>query len=407
MNFTRTIALLTLLYCPITLAAQTTISGKIIAATDKKPLLFASVFISNTTKGQQTDENGAFQLNDVPAGEIDLVVTYVGFKRYSKRLKVDTLTRPLLIVLYPDEINLSGVTIRELRYGFKEYYPLFLEHFIGKTNFSESCKLLNPKDLRFALSEDGNEVIITAAKPLMVENMALGYTVQYELQEFRYDFKGNYVSFLGYPFFKEMTTKREKKQNTWIENRKKAYWGSLQHFCTSLRNQTAAQEGFTMYKLIRELKKVIAIPVRPEKRDSLGTLISPASKAVTLVEATDLKLRNNPSLKKIPTGTFSKYVQYLYNTPLQDTVVSSIKDSEFYLNFDNYLYVVYNKEQEESQFLSLGERNQPQISILSLLESPVLVEKNGSLRNPLSVLLEGRLGREKMGEFLPIDYVPD
>jgi CarboxypepD_reg-like domain len=407
MNFTKTIALLTLFCCPIMLVAQTSITGKIIAASDKKPLLYASVFISNTTKGQQTDENGAFQLNDVPAGEIDLVVTYVGFKRYSKRLKADTLTRPLLIVLYPDEINLGGVTIRELRYGFKEYYPLFLEYFIGKTNFSESCKLLNPKDLRFARSEDGNEVIITAAKPLMVENKALGYTVQYELQEFRYDLKGNYVSFMGYPFFKEMTTKREKQKKKWIENRKIAYWGSLQHFCTSLRNQTSAKEGFTMFELVRELKKVVAIPVTPEKRDSLGTLISPASKAVTLVEASDLKLKNNPNLKKIPTGAFSKYVQYLYNTPLQDTAISRLKDGDFYLNFDNYLYLVYAKEQEEPQFLQQGQIDKSQVSILSLLESPVLVEKNGSLRNPLSVLLEGRLGREKMGEFLPIDYVPD
>ncbi|WP_337044643.1 carboxypeptidase-like regulatory domain-containing protein [Emticicia sp. 17c] len=391
---------------PVLVYSQTTIEGRVISVDDKKPLPFANVFISNTTKGQQTDEKGHFKITNAPSGTIDLVISYIGYRTFSLQMRADTLKRPLLIMLQPDAIELKGVTIKRIKNGLKRYFPYFQEGFFGKTTFSAACKLKNPEALIFSMNEDNSELIITADEPLEIENKMLGYVVKYQLEEFRYHFTKQYLSYWGYPFFEEMQTKSDKKKQQWLKNRDIAYYGSSQHFFKALTEKKLEAEGFEIHTLIREQKKPYLIPLKPEQRDSTGKIISEASREKISVDSTDLKLRINQSLKKVPTNLFSKYVQYLVRTPLKEDEIIKQQGEAFILNFDNYLYVIYNKEFEEAQFLETGQKNIPQTSTLSLLEPSTIVERNGHLINPLAIIFEGRWGYEKIGELLPLDYLP-
>lgn len=385
--------------------SQLSIEGRVVDAADQKPLLFANVFISNTTKGQQTDDKGKFKLTNVPSGTIDLVISYVGYKTFSLQLKADTLKRPLLVMLTADAVELQGVTVKLIRDGYKKYFYIFREGFMGLTEFSKECKLKNPGVLTFRMSHDDTELIIRADEPLEIENKVLGYVVKYQLEEFRYHFKDRYISFWGYPFFEEMKTKSERRRKQWIEHRNKAYYGSSQHFLKALTEHKLTEEGFVMHTLIRQEKKMFSVPMVPAQKDSLGNIISEASKEKMVVDSTDIKLRLNESLRKIGSMGFSKYVQYLVRTPLKESEIVSTKADMYAIDFSNHLYVVYNKEFEEPQWAG-GQKNTPQYTILSLLESPALVEKNGHLINPLAIIFEGRWGQEKMGELLPFDYLP-
>jgi hypothetical protein len=406
MRFTA-ITIISLIFCSsLSAICQRTIEGRVIDATDKKPLIFANVFISNTTKGQQTDDKGKFKITNAPSGTIDLVISYIGYETFSLQLKADTLKRPLLILLNANSIELQAVTIKRIKDGYKRYFYIFEEGFMGKTIFSKECKLKNPKALTFTMSNDDSELIIRADEPLVIENKALGHIVKYQLEEFRYNFKERYVSFFGFPFFEEMKTRSDRRQKQWIENRNKAYYGSSQHFLKALTENKLAEEGYVIHKLIREQKKMFSVPLTAERRDSSGNIITQASKEKMMVDSTDLKLRAEQSLRKLPTNGFSRYVQYLVRTPLKESeVVSPYKDM-FAIDFSNHLYIVYNKEFEEPQFIEVGLKNIPQTSIISILESPVLVEKNGHLINPLALVFEGRWGNEKIGELLPFDYLP-
>lgn len=386
---------------------QINIEGRVVDATDKKPLIFANVFISNTTKGQQTDDKGKFKLTNVPSGTIDLIISYVGYQTFSLQLKADTLKKPLLVMLHADAIELQGVTVKIIRDGFKKYFYIFQEGFIGKTDFSKECKLKNPGVLTFRMNNDDSELIIRAEEPLEIENKVLGYVVKYQLEEFRYNFRDHYISYWGYPFFEEMKTKSERRRKQWIENRKKAYYGSSQHFLKALTEQRLTEEGYVMHTLIRQEKKIFSVPLVAAKKDTAGNIISEASKEKMMVDSTDLKLRIDQSLKKIGTSGFSKYVQYLVRTPLKESEIVNTQGDMFTLDFNNHLYIVYNKEFEEPQFIGSGQKEVPQVSILSLLESPAIVEKNGHLINPLAIIFEGRWGNEKIGELLPLDYSPE
>ena len=210
MTFKCIIKYITYLCFPLLSFAQRNIEGRVISGEDRKPLSFANVFISNSTKGQQADDKGRFKLTNVPAGVLDLVVSFIGYETISIKIKADTLRKPLLIMLSPDAIALQGVTVKRLKNGFERYYPLFKEHFLGKTAFSESCILKNPKALWFSLSDDESELTINADEPLEIENRALGYTIKYDLEEFKYSFSQSYVTYYGFPFFQEMTTKNNK-----------------------------------------------------------------------------------------------------------------------------------------------------------------------------------------------------
>ncbi len=402
----RSVVFFLLLGIPFYCSAQLNIEGRVIDAADKKPLAFANVFISNTTKGQQTDDKGRFKLFNVPTGTIDLVISFVGYYTFSLQLKTDTLKRPLLIMLQPEAIELQGVTIKTIKDGFKKYSHLFQDGFMGKTLFSAACKLKNPKALSFRMSNDDSELMIKADEPLIIENKELGYIIKYQLENFSYHFTQHYVSFYGYPFFEEMQTKSEKKKKEWIENRNRAYYGSTQHFFKALVDKRLTEEGYVMHKLIREQKKVFFVPMFPEKRDSLGNILTEASKEKITVDSADVKLRADHSLSKLPTSGFARHVQYLVRTPLKEEDVIGPSDDIYKIDFSNYLYVVYSKEYEEPQFLSAGQKNVPQVSILTMLDPPGLIEKNGHLINPLSIIFEGRWGNEKIGELLPLDYEP-
>ncbi len=404
----RSIFLYCLFVCIPTLSfCQRNIEGRVISGEDKKPLSFANVFISNSTKGQQADDKGRFKLTNVPAGVLDLVVSFIGYETISIKIKADTLRKPLLIMLSPDAIALQGVTVKRLRNGFERYYPLFKEHFFGRTAFSEDCVLKNPKALWFSLSDDESELTINADEPLEIENKALGYTIKYDLEEFKYSFSQSYVTYYGFPFFQEMTTKNERKQQKWHENREKAYFGSPQHFLKSTINHDWANAGYKVYTMIREEKRFFMVPLFPEIKDSLGNIIQHAAKAKKEVDSTDIILSKNIWLHKVPNPKRSPYVQYLHKLPLDENCVFEVRENLSLLNFENYLYVFYEREFEEPQFADLGKKDAPQVSILTLLEPKTLIESTGHLVNPLAVLFEGRWGIEKMGEFLPIDYEPE
>jgi hypothetical protein len=204
-----------------------------------------------------------------------------------------------------------------------------------------------------------------------------------------------------------MTTKNEKRQLKWHENREKAYFGSPQHFFKSTINYDWANAGFKVYTMIREEKRFFLVPIIPELKDSLGNIIQHASKHKKEIDSTDIIMSADPWLHKIPNPKHSHYVQYLKRLPLDENCVFEVREQQPLLNFDNYLYVFYEREFEEPQFADLGKKDSPQVSILTLLEPHALIEPNGHLVDPLAVLFEGHWGYEKMGEFLPLDYEPE
>lgn len=84
-------SLLTLFYTLFSflLLAQTgTIRGNVFDEETGDPVIYGNVLLEGTTLGTNTDLDGFFSLTDVPAGEYQLVVTYIGYDSTNVAVKV-------------------------------------------------------------------------------------------------------------------------------------------------------------------------------------------------------------------------------------------------------------------------------------------------------------------------------
>jgi len=59
------------------------VSGRLVDSADGLPLMYANVVVDGISTGATTDSNGAFTIDNVPSGNQNLVVTYVGYESLS------------------------------------------------------------------------------------------------------------------------------------------------------------------------------------------------------------------------------------------------------------------------------------------------------------------------------------
>ena len=68
--------------------AQESLSGKVLDFQTGNPLTGASVWTENLGRGAVTDENGEFTITKLPAGEIQLRISYLGFDAFRQTISV-------------------------------------------------------------------------------------------------------------------------------------------------------------------------------------------------------------------------------------------------------------------------------------------------------------------------------
>jgi hypothetical protein len=97
-------------------------------------------------------------------------------------------------------------------------------------------QMILPYVLDFRENEQG-EFVATAAKPLQIENWALGYGIVLVLEEFIAT--SQTLIYLASLRFDELSPESEKQFEHWRKNRLRAYHGSLRHFLATLSDTTA------------------------------------------------------------------------------------------------------------------------------------------------------------------------
>ena len=97
-----------------------TIRGFVSDKETGEPIMFCNVSIEGTSYGSQTDLNGMYTLSKIQSGEHTLLVTYVGYKKLTK--KVNLKTGQLLTVkleLETSTVNIDEVEISAERQAMK------------------------------------------------------------------------------------------------------------------------------------------------------------------------------------------------------------------------------------------------------------------------------------------------
>jgi hypothetical protein len=380
----------------ITLAQYGIITGKV--THEGSPLPRASVFLSNSSVGSATLEDGTFTLSGIRQGQYTLVVTILGYEDYSKTILVGTEPIKLNIEMTQKPLELREVVISSAA-DWKKNYEAFRKEFIGTDENAKYCTVMNPHILNLTYNPTKQLLHADADEFVVVENKALGYRVKFLLNDFKIDKIANLISREGQQVFEELPGSEAQKKK-WHEKREEAYYGSAMHFYRSLYTDKLAQEGFIIYHFNRYPN-----PDRPS--DEVLT-----RKIQYFKEHARTKEMVDSANYYIGLANISKwYHESLLQPPLHEFEVrtNGEKPGLWALHLPSYLYIAYTKKADDTPDKDLYRPlNQPNyaVSIITLTAPFIEFDMNGIVVANAPIY-EGAWSRNRLSDMLPVDYVPD
>jgi hypothetical protein len=231
---------------PVSAQPRGTIAGTVIDAKTKSPIPFATVFLANSSHGVESSANGSFQLEKIPPGKYDLVVSLIGYEKLSHAVEVSTNKVVLRLELIPQVTQLREVVVEVG--DWKKRYRIFEKYFLGQTPHASHCTIKNPDDIYLSYDKKTKVLKAEADSPIIVENVALGYRIYYLLSQFEFDEKAMILRVFGIPRFEDLTPKSERQGRHWRNERDAAYLGSLKHFMQSLLKRELKKNKFLIYR---------------------------------------------------------------------------------------------------------------------------------------------------------------
>ena len=255
MNLMKLISLVIFLLISneMTLLAQTRfenkISGRITNVETNAPLFNVNVFLANTTRGDATDKDGYYLIENIPPGAYDLVFSMIGFDLKiiqvqfieTKSMKFDTKLQPQ--VIKGKEIEVQATVPKKWRKNLEK----FTREFLGETQNAKKCSIINPEVLDFQTDQENKKFTAATDSILIIENRSLGYRAHIILDSFR--ISKDSVIYSTYPRFEELIPEDEKESLQWLENRFRTYNGSFRHFLSSLARGILEQEYFVLFTI--------------------------------------------------------------------------------------------------------------------------------------------------------------
>lgn len=370
MSFTRNLFMLLLLFLTANVYAQEryTIGGTV-KDENGQTLPGATVFLTGSKIITACNSSGEFTLASVIPGTYQLVVKMVGFMPETVPVTLKNGNQSFTVVLKPKSNQLNEVNI-SFDPNWDEHYAQFKKQFLGTTPNATACKILNPKVLHFRYSKRSRKLTASADDFIELENDALGYKINYLLNNFEYSDSTHVTWYQGSPAFEELKAKSDKQLKQWQKNRLTAYNGSVTHLMRSIYNDKVIGEGFRVYKIINkpppgvkyDKEKPIFFDQRPVLFDSLLTVTDKNFKSLT---------------------------------------------------YKDCLFVVYANEKEPYQFKDSGYKiDKPkgaivpagQFSMVNLSEPNVSIDANGNFSSPNALLFEGYMAWEQVADLMPLEY---
>ncbi|WP_229206705.1 carboxypeptidase-like regulatory domain-containing protein [Dyadobacter crusticola] len=222
--------------------------GKVTDEKTGKPLPFANVFINNSSIGTNADENGSYKLANLPIGNLELAVSFLGYETIKQTLRFEQPGTKTVLFKLKEGMELQGVTVYARKDKKREkHLKIITRELLGNNRFSKLCKIVNPEVLRISLDDNGH-LSAQTINALIIENYALGYRIHQDLDDFDY-FAGK-VYYGGSTRFELLVPKDDAQKKLWRANQKVAYQGSLKHLIASMVSDSLREQGFKVYQVI-------------------------------------------------------------------------------------------------------------------------------------------------------------
>lgn len=372
-NRVPALLLLSLLALPVLVQAQPNsqliLQGRVTDSVTAEPLAGAHVFIAESMIGTTTDGDGRYELRGVPTGANRLYVSIIGFEPDFRDLMLRASRVYVFDFALAERVFEAGEVVIEAERDDKWLDRLrkFERMFIGETPNAEATTIVNPEVLDF--EDKRGSFTAVATEPLIIENTALGYRIQYFLKDF--ESTPSRIRYDGEPLFEEMEPESAAQAAEWSARRREAFTGSFRHFALALIAGRSEAQGFKTY--------------------------------------------SRPSVTTTNPGTFDSGRAFngQQRFPLDPASLLTPGESagEHVLDFKGYVEVVYMGEKEDQAFLQWGAnrgRITPgyQTSWITMERGPTVLDYKGDTLDPYGVTFMGYLAWERVANEVPKEYRP-
>lgn len=238
------------------LAVGQTVKAVVVDAESHQAIPDVFVFLDNSSTGAITDMQGVFTLK-IPADQnIELVFSHLNYELLSLSLEAGaTISDTIFLEASGVILDEAVVTSKAKPRVRSRWLKRFRNEFLGLDYDKKLIRLVNPDVLLF---EQNKGVLKASSKEaLIIENKLLGYRVQFFLTAFEsYNTDGD-LRYHGKVFFEPMEgTKKEKAR--YKRNRSKAYKQSSRSFFAALGQQKATdlanyEVGYAIFNKVGEI----------------------------------------------------------------------------------------------------------------------------------------------------------
>jgi hypothetical protein len=353
---------------------RATLTGTVVDSTTGEPLPDVNVFIAGSMRGTVTDDEGRFRLENVPLGAQQLYVSFVGFKKESRSLNLrEPKVYTFEFALQETVLEGEGVVVEgERDEQWQRRFERFKAAFLGETPNAEQTEILNPEVLSFDGGLGSLEAF--AARPIEIENRALGYRVEYHLEDFKLTQRR--TQYDGEPFFEDLEGSPA-QQAKWKKARRAAFLGSFHHLMLAMIEGRVEDQGFKLFH--RQ-----ASPSGPPGSSGFGSSSPRVSGGRTSIEVSDIMEEGEAS-------------------------------GEHILDFHGMAEILYLGEQQSEAYAAWREQQtggrsgrapRYQTSQFWLERGPATVDYKGEIVERYGVTVSGYFAFERVADQVPKEYRP-
>lgn len=234
-----------------------TVKGRVLEYETGKPLENVNVYVSGTTWGTTTDQNGNFEIKNLPTGNHQIVASIIGYESRTKSVNLKNGIIPQLTFQLPQaHYELGTVTVSaEAPTAWQDNFKIFKKRFLGSSQFAPDCTIKNPEVINFNWTNP-HHLTAQAGEPLIILNEDLGYEINCVLVSFDWDSETYQVQATVRPSFTEMNDSTGQQKVKWNYNRNLAYAGSIDNFLQAVKDNKLKQDGFQVYQDLGPLSEI-------------------------------------------------------------------------------------------------------------------------------------------------------
>ncbi|HZY80814.1 MAG TPA: carboxypeptidase-like regulatory domain-containing protein [Cyclobacteriaceae bacterium] len=249
----KSVGFLLFMVCSIAFGQTGSLKGRVLDASTNEALPFCNVFFDGTTLGTTSDQDGNFEIRNVPVpGTYEVIFSYVGYESFARRVEMTQANVTLGVTrLKPSQVVLSSVEVKSTRdKDWEKKLKWFTKTFLGTDRQSRQCTITNPWVISFPESDDGRVLLASASGPIEIENKALGYKIKFLLYSFATS--AAEYSINGKSFFEEMQPENDEQLAAWKNEREQSYRNSKQYLFRSIVERRINAEGFRLFTEIEK-----------------------------------------------------------------------------------------------------------------------------------------------------------